>query len=338
MGFALCGISGPLEKKYSDYYEWWVQQGFGAGMFFLRSQLEKRKSLENILPNAKAVVMLGIPFPGTKQENEEDVTTQAVQAPSIPSEDIDSSMGKVARYAVDQDYHLTILPKVQTLAELLDKECGSKSLAYVDTGAINERAYAAQGGLGWIGKNAMLIHPEWGSWMWLACIVTTAPLAPDPLMADHCGKCRKCIDHCPTGAILEDLRMVDSNKCISYWNIEHRGEIPGKIAEKMSPWILGCDICQEVCPWNSHSLRKARESMGEPKVEWQSIETILQMSKENFSQFRDRAHWRAKWEGWQRNAKILSANAGNSKNAHGATDSAHESNASNASEKNTPKS
>lgn len=312
LGFALCGISGSLEKKYSDYYEWWVQQGYGAGMFFLRSQMEKRKSLENVLPNAKAVVMLGIPFPGKEEQTSDS---------KAATKEIDighgSPMGKVARYAVDQDYHLTILPKVQLLAEQMDQEFGSKSLSYVDTGAINERAYAAQAGLGWVGKNAMLIHPEWGSWLWLACIVTTAPLAPDPLMADHCGKCRKCIDHCPTGAILENLRMVDSNRCISYWNIEHRGEIPNQIAEKMSPWILGCDICQEVCPWNNHSLKQNRSEMGEPKVEWVSVQSIMQMTKEEFSQFRDRAHWRAKWEGWQRNAKIL---------------------ASTSSEKNTPKS
>jgi epoxyqueuosine reductase len=289
LGFALCGVSGPLEKKHTDFYEWWVQQGYGAGMFYLRSQLSKRQDLEKILPDAKAVIMLAMPFPGGGQN-----------PPDSPS-----PAGKVARYAVNEDYHHTLLPKVQELAEALDRSCGSKSLAYVDTGALNERAYAAQGGIGWIGKNAMLIHPDWGSWLWLASIVTTAPLAPDPLLADHCGKCRKCIEACPTGAILENLRAVDSNKCIPYWNIEHRGEIPETIATKMDPWILGCDICQEVCPWNSHSLKMGRKDMGEPLVEWQPLAEILQMEKSEFGKFQDRAHSRAKWEGWQRNAKIL---------------------------------
>ncbi len=287
LGFALCGISGPLEKKHSDFYEWWVQQGYGAGMFYLRSQLAKRKDLEKILPGAKAVIMLAVPFPGGNQ--------------SPPAE----KSGKVARYAVNEDYHHTLLPKVQALAANLDQACGAKSLAYVDTGPLSERAYAAQSGMGWIGKNAMLIHPDWGSWLWLASIVTTAPLAPDPLMADHCGKCRKCIDACPTGAILENLRAVDSNKCIPYWNIEHRGEISAPIATKMDPWILGCDICQEVCPWNSHSLKMGRKEMGEPLVEWQPLEDILRMEKSEFANFQNRAHSRAKWEGWQRNAKIL---------------------------------
>jgi epoxyqueuosine reductase len=294
LGFSLCGISGPLEKKYSDFNEWWVNQGFGAGMFYLRSQLEKRKDLEKVFPGAKSVVMLAMRFPGSSRED-------------TPSPE---GAGKIARYAVNEDYHELLLPKISELAKKIDEQLQSRSVAYVDTGAINERAYGAQSGIGWIGKNAMLIHPEEGSWMWLGCILTSAILSPDSPMADHCGKCRKCIEACPTGAILEELRAVDSNKCIPYWNIEHRGAIPEVISSKMGNRLLGCDICQEICPWNSHSLKKSRAEIGEPKLEWMNVDEALNLTKEEFSlRWKNKALSRAKLDGIKRNAQIVKKNS-----------------------------
>jgi epoxyqueuosine reductase QueG len=148
-------------------------------------------------------------------------------------------------------------PLLEELARRIDSGGGVEgSLAYVDTGALSERAFAAEAGLGWVGKNAMLIHPEEGSWFWLGEVVTRASLAyrrahGRPLRQSAAAA----FDACPTGAILEERpRAVDSRKCLSYWNIEHRGPIPEEFHKPMGEWLLGCDICQEVCPWNAHSL------------------------------------------------------------------------------------
>lgn len=289
LGFSLCGITGAVAPGKIEFHEWWVDQGFGADMFFLRAQRQKRKSLENILPGAKSVVVCAMRFPGGQEEK-----------PIVPS-------GKIARYALHEDYHNTLLPKLKELASYIDEQCGCEgSLAYVDTGAISERALAAQAGLGWIGKNAMLIHPEEGSWFWLGEVITTASLEYETnLTADRCGKCRKCIDACPTNAIFEEIRALDSKKCLAYLNIEHRGEIPTEFHKPMGDWLLGCDICQEVCPWNEHSLKKARQEMGAPPVEYLPLDEILSLTKEEFdTKFKSRAVERAKHKGLQRNAKI----------------------------------
>lgn len=294
LGFALCGISGPLPRGRGEFNSWWVDQGFGAGMFFLKTQKERRLSLDAILPGAKSVVVCALRFPG-------GVETK----PDVPA-------GKVARYALHEDYHDRLLPLLKELGSKIDAAAGVEgSLAYVDTGALNERALAAQSGLGWIGKNAMLIHPDEGSWFWLGEVITRAALTPDEPMADHCGKCRKCLDACPTGAILEDLRAVDSRKCLSYWNIEHRGPIPTEFHRPMGEWLLGCDICQEVCPWTSHSLRRGRAEIGAPPAEYIPLDEILSLDREEFkAKFARRAISRAKVEGLKRNAEIVKKNIG----------------------------
>ena len=296
LGFTLCGVSGPLARGRSEFFNWWVDQGFGAGMFFLKRQKERRKDLEAILPGAKSLVVVAIRFPG------------APGAPPPPAE----AYGKVARYVQAEDYHREILPKLEELARRLDAAAGTtESKAYVDTGAINERAYAAQAGIGWVGKNALLIHPEEGSWMWLGEIVTRAELAADEPIADHCGKCRRCLDACPTGAILETLRAIDSRKCLSYWNIEHRGPIPQEFHKPMGDWLLGCDICQEVCPWNAHSLKKGRAEAGAPQPGYLPLSTFEKLSEEEFrARYGKSALARPKLAGLQRNAEIVKKNRG----------------------------
>lgn len=294
LGFPLIGFSGPLEKKYTDLYSWWVQNGFSAGMFYLKTQEEKRTDITQILPGAKTVVICAMPFPGGE--------------PSV----INSEKGAIARYASDKDYHLTLKPLVKQIAQKIDELYSTTSVAYVDTGPLSERSHAANAGIGWIGKNAMLIHKEWGSWLWLASIITTAEIPYDALSTDHCGKCRKCVDACPTQAILDDLRMIDANRCLSYWNIEHKGNIPREISEHMSPWLLGCDICQEVCPWNEHSLRKARSDIGSPKQETFSLSELQKTTKTDFQKkYLDTALARPRWKGIQRNTDILSKNTYN---------------------------
>lgn len=292
LGFHLVGVCASATEEDRAFYEWWVDQGFAASMHYLGAQKERRRSLSEILPGARSAVVCALRFPGGEEKKPEGVVA-----------------GKIARYALNEDYHNRILPLLKELGNFIDVEAGAKSLAYVDTGAIPERALAKQAGLGWIGKNAMLIHPEEGSWFWLGEVITTAELVSDAPVADHCGKCRRCIDACPTNAILEDLRAVDSRKCIAYLNIEHRGPIPTEFHKPMGDWLLGCDICQEVCPWNEHSLRKARKEEGAPPREWIEVEKILAMTPQEFnSAYRPRAVSRAKHAGMQRNAEIVKKN------------------------------
>lgn len=305
LGFTLTGVSAPLPRKRTEFFNWWVDQGFGAGMHFLRRQKERRQSLDQILPGAKAALVVALRFPGPAPEP--STTPNALQ-PEAGSE----LTGKVARYALNVDYHARLLPLLETLAQRLDQQAGTAgSLAYVDTGALNERALAAQAGLGWVGKNAMLISPAEGSWFWLGEIITRAELEPDEPLADHCGKCRRCLDACPTGAIFENLRAIDSRKCLSYWNIEHRGPIPSELHAPMGEWLLGCDICQEVCPWNGQAERKGRKEIGAPAALEIPLHEIFAMDKAAFKQkYGNTALARAKLEGLQRNAKIVQANQG----------------------------
>ncbi len=297
LGFALCGVAGALPRKRTEFYDWWVGQGFAAGMHYLKTQRRRRKNMKALLPTARSVVICAMRFPG---------------GGNLPPPDLDSrAYGKVARYAMHEDYHNTILPLLEQLALSIDGAAGTTgSLAYVDTGAISERAYAAEAGIGWIGKHSLLSHPDEGSWLWLGEVITAAQLAPDSPIADHCGKCRRCVDACPTGAILEGLRAVDSRKCLPYWNIEHRGPIPAEFHAPMGDWLLGCDICQEVCPWTSHSLKKGRAEIGEPPVEYIAVDEILALDKDSFkARYKGRAIERAKLEGLQRNAAIVKENA-----------------------------
>lgn len=297
LGFTLCGISAPLRSGRSDFFDWWVDQGFGAGMFFLKRQKARRRGLDTILPGAKSVVVCAVRFPGAPPGD------RAEAPPAGP-------VGKVARYVQAEDYHRGVLPKLEELGRRIDALAGvTESKAYVDTGAINERAYGAQSSVGWVGKNAMLINPEEGSWFWIGEVVTRAELAPDEPLADHCGKCRRCLDACPTGAILEDLRAIDSRKCLSYWNIEHRGPIPAEFREPMGDWLLGCDICQEVCPWNAHSLRRGRAEVGAPAPGYLPLDTLDGLSEDEFKRlFGKSALSRPKLAGLQRNVEIVREN------------------------------
>lgn len=294
LGFTLCGITGALPRGRTEFYDWWVGQGFGAGMHYLRRQVKRRKSIEEILPGAKSVVVVAMRYPASGNTSPPgDLGTRAY--------------GKIARYALHQDYHDTLKPLLEQLALSIDSAAGtSGALAYVDTGPLSERAFAQEAGVGWVGKHSLTIHREEGSWLWLGEVLTRAELAFDAPATDHCGTCRRCIDACPTGAILENLRAVDSRKCLPYWNIEQRGEIPAELHRPMGDWLLGCDICQEVCPWNAQSARLGR---AEPPVEWVAVDELLALDEAAFrEQYKGRAVERAKLDGLRRNARIVADN------------------------------
>lgn len=295
LGFTLCGVTGALPRGRTEFYDWWVSMGFHGDMNYLRQQKRRRASIEQILPGAKSVVICAMRIP-------------APADPAAPPADLGARpYGKVARYALHQDYHARLLPLLGQLAREIDERAGTtRGHFYVDTGPVSERAFAAQAGLGWIGKHSLLINREEGSWMWLGEVITRAELAPDAPATDHCGKCRRCVDACPTGAIVEELRTVDARKCLSFWNIEHRGPIPAELHKPMGNWLLGCDICQEVCPWNAQSARQGR---GSPEVEYVDADELLALTHEQFEErFRGRAIERARLEGLQRNARIVKKN------------------------------
>ncbi len=293
LGFDLCGITGALPRGQREFYEWWVDQGYSAGMAYLRAQKRRRFSIEKILPGAKSVLLCAQRIPPGAVSAPEDLGKRAY--------------GKLARYSLHADYHAQLLPRLGELAMAIDGAAGTtRGHFYVDTGPISERAFGALAGVGWIGKHSLLINKELGSWLWLGVVITRASLQPDEPVADHCGKCRRCLDACPTGAILEDIRAVDARKCLSYWNIEHKGSIPEAFHKPMGDWLVGCDICQEVCPWNAQSERKGRPL---PSVEYVAADEILEMTEEEFlARFQGRALERAGLAGLQRNAKIVKAN------------------------------
>jgi epoxyqueuosine reductase len=244
LGIHQVGLAAPTPTDHAVFYRWWVEQGYPGEMKYLTrpDAVERRSDLDRTRPGVRSVVMVADHYPA------EDPGGSAA----------DPSRGVIARYARGRDYHRVLAGKLRALARWLDEETGGahQHRVYVDTGPILERDLARRAGLGWFGRNTMLIHPGRGSYFFLGVLLTTVELAPDPpFEADRCGSCRACLDACPTGALLgrdaSGAPVMDARRCISYLTIEHRGPIPDELRAAMGNRIYGCDICQEVCPWNA---------------------------------------------------------------------------------------
>src|SRR5438046_3245754 len=263
----------------------------------------KRASLRHAVPWARSVVVCAINY-NTAQPYSTEVN--------------DSQRGWISRYAWGEDYHDAVMAKLRAVEQQLHQECGEREApelqtrCYVDTGPIVERVLAKYAGVGWIGKNTCIINQKVGSWLFLGVILTSLELEPDRPAADRCGSCTRCIDACPTDALLAPYQL-DSNRCISYLTIEKRGEIPQDLRSGMGQQVFGCDICQDVCPWN----RKApptpatelepRPGLAKPALEW-----LAQINPEEVRRVLKRSPIRrAKRSGLRRNAVIA---MGNSKN------------------------
>jgi epoxyqueuosine reductase len=218
----------------------------------------------------------------------------------------------VARYARGSDYHDLLGKRLETLAERIEKEFAEANTRwYVDTGPVLERDLAAIAGLGVIGKNTNLLHPEGGSWFLLGELFTSLDLEPDPALADLCGSCSRCLDACPTGALPAPYRL-EADRCISYWTIEHRGEIPEAVRDGLGTWVFGCDVCQEVCPVNEGVLPATMADLDLPEARARlSLADLLLLAREDYvERFRRSPMKRAKLEGLQRNAAIAMGNHG----------------------------
>jgi epoxyqueuosine reductase len=259
--------------------------------------LEKRAHPDLLLPGAKSLVSLALPYP----------PAQLALAPH----NLESS-GRIASYAWGTDYHLIIPGLLEQLVERLSfSSRGIRYKTFVDSAPILERGFAAQSGLGWIGKNSCLIHPELGSYFFLAEILTDYEfdLIPQP-MTDHCGTCRRCIDACPTDCILPD-RTINSSRCISYLTIENKVEIPQDLQHLIGNWVFGCDVCQMVCPWNQHlKLSQMQPELNPtPTRAWINLIDELNRTEQEFEmEYGTRPIARSKSRGWLRNCIVACGN------------------------------
>jgi epoxyqueuosine reductase len=226
----------------------WLGRGLHAGMKWMERDPDKRTDPGMVLEGACSVVVAAMNY----------YTPHGHEA----SPDV----GKISRYAWGEDYHTIVVKRLDLLRQWLHERVPeSKSLTYADTGPILEKAWAQRAGVGWIGKNGNVITRDRGSWVFLGVMLTTARLQPDRPETDHCGSCTRCIDACPTDAIVES-GVIDSNRCISYLTIEHRAAISGPVADQFEGWIYGCDICQDVCPWNVKFARPTTEPGFQPRA------------------------------------------------------------------------
>ena len=268
----------------------WLDRGYHGTMHWMANHFDKRVDPTQLVPGAKSVICLASNYYPERNQTHED-------AP------------KVARYAYGQDYHRVLKVQLKSLLESIRQHCGPvHGRCFVDSAPVLERDWAQRAGLGWVGKNTLLIHPRIGSYFFLAELIIDLELEPDEPIRDHCGTCRKCIDACPTGAIGSEGYVLDAGKCISYLTIELKEEaIPDSFHSQMENWVFGCDICQEVCPWNRFS-RPHDEPAFAPRGDWFHWRSAdwMEMTEELFEQqFQGSPLQRPKYAGIRRNLKTI---------------------------------
>jgi epoxyqueuosine reductase len=306
-GFELAGISPVHDFAELDRFREWIAAGRAGEMKYLEARNDsgslKRASLRSTLPWVRSVIVCAINY-NTAQPYSTQVD--------------DPRRGWIARYAWgQQDYHDAVWNRLRVVESKLRAAAGEsqsedlQTRCYVDTGPLVERIYAKYAGVGWVGKNTCIINQKLGSWLFLGVILTSLELAPDLPAPDRCGSCTRCIDACPTDALVAPYQL-DSNRCISYLTIEKRGAIAEEIRSGMGDEVFGCDICQDVCPWNRKapasvaSEFQPRGGLVNPALDW-----LAEMSEEEFRErFRRSAIRRAKRSGLRRNAVIAMGNSG----------------------------
>lgn len=239
IGFDLVGVTGPAPPPHLDVYHQWLAEGQHGGMNYLANEraLKRRSDPLRILPECQSILTVAINYLPEDQEYTKNTP-------------------RIAAYAQGDDYHDVLIERLEQLAAFIGTQAGGSvpHRVYTDTGPLLEREFAQRSGLGWIGKNTCLINPSHGSYLLLAELLLGVQLEPDaPFKEDHCGTCTRCIDACPTSCITPD-RTIDARLCISYLTIEHKDFVPHELREKIGDWLFGCDICQQVCPWNRFSL------------------------------------------------------------------------------------
>ncbi len=290
LGFEFVGFARAeqLEEE-ARQLEKWLEQGAHGRMAYMENYFDLRIDPTKLVPGAKTVICLTFNyFNPDKQED-----------PEAP---------KIASYAYGEDYHHVVKDKLKALLAFMQAEIGDiDGRCFVDSAPVMEREWARRAGLGWNGRNTLTIHPKRGSFFFLAEIICDLPLVYDNPMRDHCGTCRRCIDACPTEAISPEGYFLDASKCISYLTIELRDNIPGEFKEQMDGWMFGCDVCQDVCPWNRFSERHTEPAL-EPHSDLLSLSRRdwQELTEDTFSRiFKKSAVKRVKFEGLKRNLRFI---------------------------------
>ena len=293
LGFELSGTAPAVEPPGIGCFEEWLAEGFAGKMYYLAERAAAYRHPRHILDGVRSILML------------------AMNYRTVEPADAAAGQGGVSRYAWGADYHDVVRDRLNRLADFHRRLLpGAVVRGVIDTAPLLERDFARLAGLGWIGKNTCLVTKPFGSWVFLAALLTTQELQYDkPFDADHCGSCRACLDACPTGALVEPYRL-DARKCISYLTIELHGPIPAGLRESLGDRLFGCDACQEACPHNRCTPKTAQPEF-QPGEGMNPVELaeLLSLDEEAFRRrFRHTPLWRAKHTGILRNASIVSAN------------------------------
>lgn len=297
-GFDRCGVAPAAEIPRAGFFKEWLARGYAGSMGYLHRHAESRIDVRAWAPGARSAIVVALNY----------------GQPTPPKPD-DQPRGRVAMYAWGEDYHVVVREKLEALVERMRREFVGpfEAKVCVDTSAIIERELAAMAGIGWIGKNTMVLHPALGSYFFLGVIITDLALPPDAPEPDHCGTCTRCLEACPTQAFPQPY-VMDARRCISYLTIEHRSEIDPLLAAKVGEWVFGCDVCQEVCPYNREVCQTAepRLALKGADTAWPVLGEIAEWDEADYRQATaGKATDRARLEMWKRNAKV----AGNGKNA-----------------------
>jgi len=296
LGFDLCGVAPATDLPELGFLHDWLARGYAGEMAYLHRSADRRADVRRVLPSAKAVIVTG--------------TVYNTDVP-YSTESKDPGRAKISRYAWGDDYHDVIGQRIDALlAWMRDRSPEPfEARAYVDTGPVQERVYARHAGIGWIGKNTCVIHPQLGSFLFLAEIICSLPLEVDEPAFDQCGACTLCIEACPTRAIAGP-GVLDATRCISYLTIEQRGPIPDEFASAVGSHVYGCDICQEVCPWNQTAPR-SDDPAWQCRPIWADAD-IPALSQKSDAELRDAtrgsAMRRAKIAGLRRNLAVAHTN------------------------------
>lgn len=289
VGFDLVGFAQAIElTEEIDKLNLWLDKKYQASMNYMERNIDKRRNPKEILPDAKSIISLAVIY----------------NTPFYHS--IDKKFGKISRYAWGKDYHLIIWEKLDQLEnELKTIDSNFKSISYVDTGPVMDKVWAVKAGLGWMGKHTNIINRQIGSWFFIANIICNYEFEYSEQVPDFCGDCTACLDACPTDAILQPY-IVDSNKCISYQTIENKNEIPLELKGKFDNWLFGCDICQEVCPWNKRFSVTTLNEEFYPKHKELTYSEVMELDEISFrNKFAESPVKRTKLSGLKRNAKFI---------------------------------
>lgn len=289
LGFDLIGFT-PYEMLVEEAgrLEDWLANGYNAGMQYMERNQDKRRDVRLVFPGAKGIVSLGM--------NYYTAYTYAGQPDN----------GRISRYAWGRDYHYVMWEKLEVFKNRLREiDTSFQAVSYVDTGPVMDKAWAVRAGLGWMGKNSNIISRQIGSWFFIATVITNHEFTASAIQTDHCGECRRCIDACPTGAIVKE-GVIDANRCISYLTIENKGDIDPEFRESFQDWIFGCDICQDVCPWNIKFAKECNKDEFRPVNTFIRLSEVFNMTGGEFKRkFRESPVERTRLKGLRRNAAFL---------------------------------